>query len=225
MRTIDVLQGQSERNQCLRLLMLLIIAATIPFYLIAIIIIGSAPLESAVISLTRTATHAPSPKPPGAVEALAPTFTPLAQPTPTWTPQSPLPATPAQYVPPTALPAQTIVAQTVVSPTPITIVESPAATSTAGAPDADFDGLPDATDRCPNEFGYADNEGCPYPDDGDRDGIRDAEDRCPSEFAPNTPRGCRDFDDDGLDSAADDCPGEPGPASTRGCPPQADAGG
>ena len=47
MRTIDVVQSQSERNQCLRLLMLLIIVGTLPFYGIAIIIIGSAPVEVA----------------------------------------------------------------------------------------------------------------------------------------------------------------------------------
>ncbi len=84
--------------------------------------------------------------------------------------------------------------------------------------DADGDGLPDSADNCPEEFGYADNAGCPYPDDPDRDGIRADADLCPHEFAPDTPNGCRDFDDDGLDTSQDDCPEAPGPPSNRGCP-------
>ena len=173
------------------------------------------------------AAHAPSFTPLGAGNARAPTFTPLARPPATNTPQSALPATPAQYVPPTALPAHTIAAQTVVSPSPIAIEESPTpeAKATVGITDADFDGLRDDDDSCPEEFGYADNDGCPYPDDSDRDGIRDSADSCPSEFAPNTPRGCRDFDDDGLDTSQDDCPQDWGPVANRGCPLQAEAGG
>ena len=227
MRTIDVVQGQSERNQCLRLLMLLIIVGTFPFYGIAIFIIGSAPVEIPAAKITQTAAPAPSLTPLGAEQIRAPTFTPLAGPRPTDTQAPALPATPAQYVPPTPLPAQTIVAQTVVSPTPIPIVASATAeaTATARIADADFDGLPDADDRCPSEAGAAENEGCPLPDDRDRDGIRDADDRCPNEFAPDSPRGCRDFDDDGLDTAEDDCPREAGPAANRGCPLQAEAGG
>lgn len=227
MRTIDVVQSQSERNQCLRLLMLLIIVATFPFYGIAIFIIGSAPVEIAAAKITQTASPTPSFTPLGAGQSRAPTFTPLARPLATNTPLRALPATPAQYVPPTPLPAQTIVAQTVVSPSPIPIVESatPEATATVAIADADLDGVPDAEDRCPQEQGSAENEGCPWPDDRDRDGIRDADDRCPSEFAPDTPRGCRDQDDDGLDTSEDDCPRERGPASNRGCPLEAVAGG
>lgn len=227
MRTIDVVQSQSERNQCLRLLMLLIIVGTFPFYGLAIFIIGSAPVEIAAAKMTQTATQAPSFTPLGAGQSRAPTFTPLARPFATVTPLRALPATPAQYVPPTPLPAQTIVAQTVVSPSPISIVASPPAeaSATAASADADLDGLPDDRDRCPQEPGAAENDGCPWPADRDRDGIRDADDRCPSEFAPNTPRGCRDFDDDGLDTSEDDCPRERGPASNRGCPLEAVAGG
>lgn len=227
MRTIDAVQGQSERNQCLRLLMLLIIVGTFPLYGIAIFIIGSAPVEIAGSSLTQTAMPVASFTPLGAGQGRAPTFTPLARPSSTDRPPPALPATPAQYVPPTPLPAQTIAAQTVVNPTPIPILETPTteAAATAGIADADLDGLPDADDNCPNEAGAAENDGCPWSDDQDRDGIRDADDRCPSEFAPNTPRGCRDFDDDGLDTAEDDCPREAGPSANRGCPLQAEAGG
>ncbi|MYE27082.1 MAG: hypothetical protein F4X87_07655, partial [Chloroflexi bacterium] len=140
MRTIDVFQSQSERNQCLRLLMLLIIVGTLPFYGIGIFIIGSAPVEVAAIRITQTAAHAPSFTPLGAGIERAPTFTPLARPLATHTPQSALPATPAQYVPPTALPAQTVV-----SPSPIAIEESPTpeAHVTVGVTDADFDGIHD----------------------------------------------------------------------------------
>lgn len=227
MRSYDVMPRLSNRNESLRLLMIVIIAGTFPFYCLAIYLIGSAPVETAAIKITQTAAHTSSVTPLGAGQARAPTFTPLAGPLASNTPLSALRATPVQFVPPTAVPAQTIVAQTVVSPSPIPIVESPspAANATAGFADADFDGVADDDDRCPAEFGYADNEGCPYPDDADRDGIRDSADRCPSEFAPNTPRGCRDFDDDGLDTSQDDCPQEWGPAANRGCPPQAEAGG
>jgi len=226
-RTIDVLQGQSNRNQCLRLLMLLIIAGTFPFYALAIILIGNSPADVPVADLTRTATLAPSVTPLGAGQARAPTFTPLAPLSITATPESRLPATPAQYVPPTPLPAHTIAAQTVISPSPIPIAASPTpfASATAGVPDADSDGVADADDRCPQDFGFADNDGCPYQDDPDRDGFRGDADFCPNEFAPNTRRGCRDFDDDGLDTAEDDCPEAAGPAANRGCPTQADAGG
>ena len=227
MRTIDVVQAQSERNQCLRLLMLLIIVGTFPFYGFAIFIIGSAPVEIAAAKITQTATPASSFTPLGADQARAPTFTPLAVQPPTQTPQRALPATPAQYVPPTPLPAQTIAAPTVVSPTPIAIVESatPDASPAAGIADADLDGVADEDDRCPNEAGSVENDGCPWSDDSDRDGIRDADDRCPNEFAPDSPRGCRDFDDDGLDTSEDDCPREAGPAANRGCPLEAEAGG
>ena len=226
MRTIDVIQGQSERNQCLRLLMLLIIVGTFPFYGIAIVIIGSAPVEMPAAKSTQTAAPAPSFTPLGAAQSRAPTFTPLARQPASDSPPA-LPATPAQYAPPTPLPAQTIVAQTIVSPSPIPIAASATreATAATGSADADLDGLLDADDGCPNEAGPFENDGCPWPDDADRDGIRDADDRCPKEFAPNSARGCRDFDDDGLDSAEDDCPRQAGPAANRGCPLQADAGG
>lgn len=227
MRTIDILQSQSERNQCLRLLMILIIVGTFPLYGIAIFIIGSAPVEIAGSSLTETSMPVASFTPLGAGQGRAPTFTPLARPRASDTPPPALPATPAQYVPPTPLPAQTIVAPTVVSPTPIPIRETPTteATVTVGIADADLDGVPDSDDNCPNEAGAAENDGCPWSDDTDRDGLRDADDRCPNEFAPDSPRGCRDFDDDGLDTAEDDCPREAGPAANRGCPLRADAGG
>ncbi|MCY3779434.1 MAG: thrombospondin type 3 repeat-containing protein [Chloroflexi bacterium] len=227
MRTIDVIQGQSNRNQSLRLLMLLIIAGTFPFYCFAIYFIGSAPVEWRATPTPQITTPAPtftplganlfaSPAATGVPPALA-TFTPLSQPI----------RTPVQFVPPTAIPAQTIVAQTLESPTPLATdpPSTPTPRPTSALEDADFDGIADDQDTCPREYGYADNDGCPYQDDADRDGIRDAVDACPSDFAPNSPRGCRDFDDDGLDTSEDECPNEAGPPANRGCPLTGVAGG
>lgn len=228
MRTIDVIQSQSGRNESLRLLMILIIAGTLPFYCFAIYFIGSAPIDApAAIRVTDTPPGpAPSFTPLGANLFLTPSATSGPPALATHTPLSLPIRTPIQFVPPTAIPAQTIVAQTVVSPSPVATDAASTATATvAGAADADFDGIIDAADECPADYGYADNQGCPYSDDEDRDGIRDSLDACPKEFAPDTARGCRDFDDDGLDTAADECPNEAGPAANQGCPLTGAAGG
>ena len=219
MRTIDVMQGSSNRNQSLRLLMLLIIIGTFPFYCFGIYLIGSAPVEMAAVRATATAADVPSFTPLGADLFPAPTATARPAVIASNTPLSGLQPTPVQYVPPTPIPADTIVAQTIVSPSPIFTPESP--TPAVKAPtiaDADFDGVPDAADKCVDQGGIVDSEGCPFPDDPDLDGIRGDADTCPNEFAPNTSRGCRDFDDDGLDTAEDECPQEAGPISNRGCP-------
>ena len=219
MRTIDVIQGNSNRNQSLRFLMLMIIVGTFPFYCLGVIIIGSAPADKAQAVASPT-------------ERSNATFTPLggdqvawshatASPVliPTITPLSVLQPTPRQFVPPTAAPTDSSAAQTLVIASPTVVEASPARpTATDGPADSDGDGIPDSADNCPEEFGYADNAGCPYPDDPDRDGIRADADLCPNEFAPNSPRGCRDFDDDGLDTSQDDCPEAAGPSSNRGCP-------
>ena len=227
MRTIDVIQGQSNRNQSLRLLMLLVIAGTFPFYCLAIYLIGSAPFEwSPAQAIEQTATQAFTFTPLGANLFSTSTATEGPPHLATNTPLSLPIRTPVQFVPPTAIPAQTIVAQTIVSPSPIvTAAVTATATRAAGSADADFDGIADDDDSCPNEFGYADNQGCAYADDIDRDGIRDAADACPNEFAPGSARGCRDFDDDGLDTAEDDCPQEAGPSANQGCPLRGVAGG
>ncbi len=224
-RTIDVIQGQSSRNQSLRLLMILIIAGTFPFYCFAIYFIGSAPLDAPAAIRASDTPSGPAPTftALGANLFLTPSATSGPPPLATNTPLSLPIRTPIQFVPPTAIPARTIVAQTVVSPSPI--VTEALATATAGPADADFDGVADAADDCPADYGYADNRGCPYSDDEDRDGIRDAADACPNEFAPGTARGCRDFDDDGLDTAADECPNEAGPAANQGCPQTGADGG
>lgn len=53
-------------------------------------------------------------------------------------------------------------------------------------PDADGDGVPDASDQCPNQAGPA-PAGCP---DADGDGVFDAADRCPTRPGPGRPNGC-----------------------------------
>lgn len=208
MNTLDVVQGASNRNERLRLLMLLIVAATVPFYCFALYIIGSAPVSVASIAVEATMT----PQPPASFTPLGANLYPTASPTspplfPTYTPLSlPPVSTPLQIVPPTAIPTPSIVPPSL-TPRPRVITD-----------DRDYDGVPDRDDDCPDEGGFVDAGGCPYADDEDRDGFRDAEDACPREHAPNSVRGCQDFDDDGLDSADDACPDRAGPRTNRGCP-------
>ncbi|MCY3572678.1 MAG: hypothetical protein OXG92_11105 [Chloroflexi bacterium] len=205
MNTLDVLQGASNRNERLRLLMLLIVAATVPFYCFALYIIGSAPVPAESLKLQATLTAPPA----ASFTPLGANFFPTASATspsllPTYTPlRLPAVSTPLQIVPPTAIPAPTI---------------APPSPTRAITNDRDFDGLPDQDDNCPDDGGFVDAGGCPYPDDADRDGFRDAQDACPREHAPYSARGCQDFDDDGLDSADDACPDRAGPRSNRGCP-------
>ena len=66
-----------------------------------------------------------------------------------------------------------------------------------GCPDLDNDqdGIPDTSDKCPNDAedkdGFEDDDGCPDKDN-DRDGIPDSEDLCPNE--PETVNGYADTD-------------------------------
>ncbi|HJL16728.1 MAG TPA: OmpA family protein [Sandaracinaceae bacterium LLY-WYZ-13_1] len=100
--------------------------------------------------------------------------------------------------------------------------------------DRDGDGLRDDVDRCPDEpedfDGFADEDGCPEPDD-DRDGILDVDDECPlvpedrdsdadEDGCPEGDEG--DRDGDGILDAADECPDDPedldGWRDADGCP-------
>jgi hypothetical protein len=58
--------------------------------------------------------------------------------------------------------------------------------------DSDSDGIPDAQDVCPLEFGTPANHGCPEPapQDGDGDQIPDSQDRCPGQPGPAESGGC-----------------------------------
>ena len=87
-------------------------------------------------------------------------------------------------------------------------------------PDTDNDGLADDLDECPSVAGLIKYKGCPA---GDRDGdkINDDEDKCPD--TPGLARfdGCltKDTDGDGVNDDDDKCIDVPGPASNFGCPP------
>lgn len=90
-------------------------------------------------------------------------------------------------------------------------------------PDRDGDGVPDATDQCPDDPGPAAMQGCP---DSDGDGVPDHRDQCPYEHAgphgapvgDGCPRPEPDRDGDGTPDAHDACPDDPGPRSWQGCP-------
>jgi hypothetical protein len=86
-----------------------------------------------------------------------------------------------------------------------------------GCPDTDQDGIPDQDDACPNQAGYLD--GCP---DSDTDGVPDFIDQCPYRPGPPQQAGCpnTDTDADGVPDEEDKCPERPGPASRAGCPPE-----
>ncbi len=91
------------------------------------------------------------------------------------------------------------------------------------SPDADGDGIPDEGDRCPEQKGSLETDGCPTASADDRDGdsIADSVDRCPDEYGVEAYDGCpfpSDRDGDGLADSADACPDEPGPVESGGCP-------
>jgi len=88
----------------------------------------------------------------------------------------------------------------------------PAAPQVTATGDADRDGVPDSSDRCPKspKGQVVDEHGCPFDSDGD--GVPDTRDSC-----PNTPigvevdaRGCPiDSDNDGVADYKDRCPNTP----------------
>jgi len=88
-----------------------------------------------------------------------------------------------------------------------------------GCPDSDGDGVVDAADACPQTAGSAATAGCP---DADGDGVRDAEDECPE--VSGTLNGCPDTDQDGIRDSEDECPDAAGLESLAGCPDQDDDG-
>ncbi len=85
--------------------------------------------------------------------------------------------------------------------------------------DRDDDGINDDDDRCPDEAGPAENDGCPWKD-SDGDGLTDDRDGCPDKPGPTENKGCPwgDADSDGLKDNLDECPRQPGPADNKGCP-------
>ena len=85
--------------------------------------------------------------------------------------------------------------------------------------DYDRDGLTDAADHFPYNWGTKNLNGCP---DKDGDGIIDKWDRCPTQKGTLKDQGCpdrkRDTDKDGVVDYLDNCPRIAGLNSNHGCP-------
>ncbi|MBN1178050.1 MAG: serine/threonine-protein phosphatase [Anaerolineae bacterium] len=142
--------------------------------------------------------------------------------------------TPTAAPPPTATSVQTgptVIPLVTDTPRPAGETPTPRATSTVAPsptptptrtplPDRDRDGVPDGVDRCPDESGPRDLQGCP---DGDADGFVDIDDLCPA--LPGPLQGCPDSDGDTLPDHLDDCPMEWGPVEHDGCPVDTGGGG
>ncbi len=88
-----------------------------------------------------------------------------------------------------------------------------------GCPDSDSDGITDADDKCPTVAGLAKYQGCPIPDT-DGDGINDEQDKCVTVKGLARYQGCPipDTDGDGVNDEEDKCPNVKGLASNQGCP-------
>ncbi|MEZ4967968.1 MAG: SUMF1/EgtB/PvdO family nonheme iron enzyme, partial [Saprospiraceae bacterium] len=90
--------------------------------------------------------------------------------------------------------------------------------------DRDGDGIPDAEDKCPDEYGPKAKMGCPEKGavnptaDADYDGIPDVRDGCPTEFGTAKANGCPDRDNDGVPDKSDKCPDDAGEPHWQGCP-------
>ena len=97
------------------------------------------------------------------------------------------------------------------------VVAAPEPAPVAAPSDRDGDGIVDADDKCPDEAGLADKQGCPVRDK-DGDGIADADDACVDVAGVASAKGCPDADKDSVKDDADRCPKEPGLVSLAGCP-------
>ncbi len=91
--------------------------------------------------------------------------------------------------------------------------------------DKDGDGIVDKKDKCPDEAGLKENDGCPKKAepkelDADGDGVLDKADKCPKVAGPKENKGCPwdDTDKDGLIDKEDKCPASEGPRENNGCP-------
>ena len=97
--------------------------------------------------------------------------------------------------------------------------------NTAPSNDRDGDGIPNATDKCPDAYGLAAFGGCPDPAqksggtvDSDYDGIPDDRDGCPNAFGTAKANGCPDRDNDGVPDQSDKCRDKAGEPHWQGCP-------
>ena len=89
--------------------------------------------------------------------------------------------------------------------------------------DTDSDGIPDSTDACPEDYGYAASSGCLDETDTDGDGLTGDADACPEDYGSSIDGGCApearpDSDRDGILDGADRCPEVSGMAEFAGCP-------
>ncbi len=84
--------------------------------------------------------------------------------------------------------------------------------------DRDGDGIVDSLDKCPDEKGVIEYDGCPIPD-SDNDGITDDQDDCPTIPGLAKYHGCKPPDKDGdkINDEEDLCPEQPGVARYGGC--------
>lgn len=89
--------------------------------------------------------------------------------------------------------------------------------STMETLDDDNDGVPNASDLCPDVFGDENAQGCPIADT-DNDGLADHEDRCPTKPGMLEFAGCPDTDNDRIPDIHDLCPNEFGVRNCKGCP-------
>ena len=85
--------------------------------------------------------------------------------------------------------------------------------------DVDNDGVLDRDDKCIDQAGEINNDGCPWPDN-DKDGIKNTEDSCIDLAGPKENQGCpwTDTDGDGIVDKDDNCPDEAGTIEKNGCP-------
>ncbi len=93
------------------------------------------------------------------------------------------------------------------------VYPAPKPIQSVSLPDTDKDGVIDVEDRCPNEPGSKNSQGCP---DSDGDGFTDDTDECP--LTRGLFDGCPDTDKDGVNDARDNCPEIAGEKATGGCP-------
>lgn len=95
------------------------------------------------------------------------------------------------------------------------LYNAPATPEKKGSTDSDGDGIPDASDACPQDFGTAKARGCP---DADDDGVPDQSDKCKYAAGEARWQGCPDTDGDGIPDHDDKCPREKGEIALEGCP-------
>ena len=91
--------------------------------------------------------------------------------------------------------------------------------------DKDGDGVPNELDKCPDEKGTKENDGCPTDkadgEDSDGDGVPDSKDKCPEVKGTKENKGCpdkQDSDGDGVPDTEDQCPNFAGTKANKGCP-------